>query len=192
MSEITRFYDTARATAPAVLRHPTGELRRSWATIDGPYRYDLGRRWDHHLPIALWVMLNPSTADALDDDPTIRRVRSFTEREGCGGFAVVNLCAWRATDPQELLGAPGPVGPNNHDHVAMWIHHATGPVIAAWGAGAARLQHAGFQVPPVEVYAEALAKPLWCLGVTGGGHPRHPLYVKGDTPLVELHEARHG
>jgi hypothetical protein len=78
----------------------------------GRYRYRLDRRWADGPSIA-WIMLNPSTADSNTDDPTIRRIRAFSQAWGFGALTVVNLYAWRATDPRDLWQAPGPVGPEN-------------------------------------------------------------------------------
>jgi hypothetical protein len=133
----------------------------------GPYRYRLWRRWGAAAP-ALFVMLNPSTADAIDDDPTIRRCIGFARRWRCGGIEVVNLYALRATDPRDLRRHPAPIGPQNDAVLAAAIATA-GVAIAAWGCHgqdrAARL---------VEL---AGARPLHCLAVNRDGSPRHPLYV---------------
>src|SRR5262249_14212908 len=111
----------ASATHP-VRRHPapTGarrreEVRRAAVISDcGRYRYSLTRRWgDAAEPRALFVMLNPSTADAEQDDPTIRRCIGFAKAWGMGSLEVVNLYALRATDPAALLSAPDPIGPKN-------------------------------------------------------------------------------
>lgn len=140
------------------------------------YRYTLDRIWDASLPTALFILLNPSTADASVDDPTIRRCRSFATREGCGALTVVNLYAYRATDPRELATQPDPVGPDNDIHIALALDRQPAHVIAAWGAlpfARARAQ----QVTALLAQAE-------CLGTTKSGDPRHPLYVRGDQPLV--------
>lgn len=152
----------------------------SHATIseDGRYRYLLKRRWSDG-PIATFIMLNPSTADAEQDDPTIRRCIGFAKREGCGALTVVNLMAFRATNPKELLGAIDPVGPDNRGYLVPAIRKGA-PVIAAWGAHEAAIGRDAV----VREIAEALGKPLVCLGKTKSGAPRHPLYVKAIAPLV--------
>jgi len=129
-------------------------------------------------------MLNPSTADAEIDDPTIRRCMGFTRREGFDAMVVVNLCAFRATDPRELLDADDPGGPENGE----WIHKACfqgTTIVCAWGA-----------IPkPIRKFADLAVKlmrddgygeKLKCLGKTKDGQPRHPLYVRADAPLVEF------
>lgn len=141
----------------------------------GLYRYALTRTWADG-PWALFVMLNPSTADAMQDDPTIRRCVAFAKREGCGSLEVVNCYAWRATDPTALREQPGRdiVGPQNRQAVRAGVARAS-LVICAWGA------HPVGSSPVPTIVAEA---DRWCLGVTKDGSPRHPLYVRGDAPLV--------
>jgi hypothetical protein len=144
----------------------------------GTYRYTLDRVWDASLPTALFIMLNPSTADASVDDPTIRRCISFAKREGCGALTVVNLFALRSTNPDALTTHPDPVGPDNDTHIALALGKQPEVAIAAWGAH-----------PFTRARAEAVAAllaPVWqvnCLGTTKSGDPRHPLYVRGDQPL---------
>lgn len=151
---------------------------------DRTYRYELGRRWSLG-PLILWLMLNPSTADALTDDPTIRRVRAFTQRfaPSAGGLHVVNLYALRATDPAELWRHPDPVGPAGDDalHAAAGATARDGlPVIVAWGTHGTRDGRGA----KVATELAAAGVRMLCLGTTRNGQPRHPLYVKGDTPLV--------
>lgn len=152
----------------------------------GQYRYTLTRppRLPPLLnqplrPPAVFCMLNPSTADARADDATIRRCRGFAARAELNGILVVNLYALRSTEPRALWEHEDPVGPEN-DH---WLHRAaseSGQVICAWGANAKpdRVRVA------VELFRAAGAR-LLCLGTTKDGHPRHPLYVRGDQPLVD-------
>ncbi len=160
---------------------------RSDAIIEGPYRYALLRDWSGH-PHELrqehgtvgywhagvcWVMLNPSTADHEVDDPTIRRCIQFTKRWGMSTMVVVNLYALRATNPKELRTHPDPIGPENEQWLREHMRRAS-CTIAAWGTkGASRQTY--FE----DLLAEGNVSPF-CLGTTKGGHPRHPLYVKGD------------
>lgn len=153
----------------------------------GTYRYTLDRVWDASRPTALFIMLNPSTADASEGDPTIRRCRSFATREGCGALTVVNLFALRSTDPGTLSTHPDPVGPQNDMHIALAIDRQPAVVIAAWGAHPFA-RHRMVQVADV---LAAHGGRLECLGKTKGGDPRHPLYVRGDAPLTPL-EPAHG
>src|SRR4051812_17109287 len=101
---------------------------------DGLYRYRLWRIWEELAPVMVWVMLNPSTADADVDDPSIRKCVGFAKANGCGGIIVVNLFAWRATDPKELRAVADPVGPENDAHI-RWAVKAPllATVVAGWG-----------------------------------------------------------
>lgn len=154
----------------------------STATLsdDGRYRYLLTRQWGQEPPLT-FVMLNPSTADAEQDDPTIRRCIGFAQRDGFGGIVVVNLFAYRATDPRELLAADDPIGPDN-DATLVALVGASGQTVAAWGApgGEYGRERAKF------VHSIATRRPLASLGTTLHGHPRHPLYVRGDQPILPL------
>lgn len=151
------------------------------ACVEGPYRYSLSRWWCDELPMDLWVMLNPSTADATIDDRTIGRCMAFSYGWGAGGIAVVNLYAYRATDPRALRAASVPVVGEKND---QWIdtHLRTmdperSKVIVGWGATA---RGADRVVEVYEIIRERGFTPL-SLGRTKSGAPRHPLYVKGDT-----------
>lgn len=143
---------------------------------DGVYRYYLMRRWPaKHDGVMCFVMLNPSTADGEQDDPTIRRCVEFADRQRCDQLVVVNLFAYRATDPTALKEVPFMMrfGPRNHEHLSHAIQHAD-IVVAAWGAS-----YRG-QKPQVPWGAKI---PM-CLGKTADGSPRHPLYVRADAPLT--------
>ena len=98
----------------------------------GRYRYRLWRTWDPALPRLLWILYNPSTADASAEDPTLRRCIDFSRRWGFGGLTVVNHFAFRATNPRELNSISDPIGPENHDHLnhALDTHEE---VLCAWG-----------------------------------------------------------
>lgn len=146
------------------------------------YRYALTRVWDEVLPVLVFCMLNPSTADASQDDPTIRRCIGFAKREGCGGIAVVNLFAWRSTDPDTLPELDDEkIGPENAAYVAELTRGRR--VVVAWGG------HFSASPAVVEPFLERLratAEGVYCLGTTKAGAPRHPLYVPGHQPLVAL------
>lgn len=149
---------------------------------DERFRYVLTRKWDPAIQKLAVVGLNPSTATADLDDPTIRRCISFAKREGFGGLAMLNLFAYRATDPRELTAAltrgENIVGELN-DSVLKLYGNQGRIVLAAWGTGGS-LCARGFEVMRNMQRAGAL---LRCLGVTQGGEPRHPLYIRGTTPL---------
>jgi len=137
---------------------------------DRRYRYRLWRRWDRARPVVAFVMLNPSTADARRDDPTIRRCIGFARRWGYGGIEVVNLFAYRSTDPRLLRRLRDPVGRDNHRHIRRALRKAA-LVIVGWGAWTVR--------SPLEDLGRAR-----CLGLTSGGQPRHPLYLRRDVQHV--------
>lgn len=142
------------------------------ADIRGDYRYSLTRVWDASRPTITFVLLNPSTADAVDLDPTLRRCVSFSQREGFGGMRILNLYAYRTPSPAVMLATSDPVGPEN-DRV---LAEASGTVVAGWGTNA----------NPVRVARVLkLLPPLKALKITKDGHPQHPLYVKSDSPLVD-------
>lgn len=143
----------------------------------GRYRYCLTRTWGDG-PILPIIMLNPSTADASVDDPTIRRCIGFAKREGRGGIVVCNLFGFRATNPADLRNAMDPVGPDNFIHLETLMTAAVMadiPVLCAWGTNAE-----GREVRQLAI--DYWAK-LTCLGRTKHGQPRHPLYVPADQPM---------
>jgi hypothetical protein len=146
---------------------------------DGTYRYWLSRRWGKGASLP-WIMLNPSTADHIQDDPTIRRVIYFSKRLGAPGAIVLNLFALRTPDRHEIRRHPDPVGPKNDKWLAALAAVATDkgmPVMCAWGSSA----------PPARVH-EVLEGPLSlavmiCLGTSRDDHPRHPLYLPNNQPI---------
>jgi len=146
----------------------------------GKYRYVLRRsltsvvRW--YRPCT-FVMLNPSTAGANNDDATIRRCIYFAQREGMTHLNVVNLFALRATDPKDILKANDPIGPDND----FWLKKeivSSSLVIAGWGSNKCAKDRA-------EEIVEKFG-PFMCLGITKNNSPKHPLYLKKDTPLIEF------
>lgn len=161
---------------------PGATVRRSAKlSADGVYRYALVRRWSFGTlggdgrPPAQFIMLNPSTADAELDDPTIRRCVVFARALDAGGIVVVNLYAFRATKPADLWKAADPVGPDADQYIETVAQRSVtdgAPLIAAWGANARpdRVARA------LEVITAAGAT-LTALGVTKDGAPRHPLYL---------------
>lgn len=154
------------------------------AVFDSParvYRYLLTRIWDPAVPPAVFLMLNPSTADALEDDNTIRRLagpNGFARRMGAGGLVVVNLFALCSTDPRVLRHHPDPVGPLNDAFIRRATHRAD-TVVAAWGA--AGVEHGRGARVTETLRGRRVA--LHCLGRTSTGQPRHPLYLPGAAVL---------
>ncbi len=146
----------------------------------GTYRYLLRRAWDHTKPRALLVMLNPSTADASIDDPTIRSCTRLMRGLGYGSFEVVNLFGFRAADPNALGKAAGAaVGPDN-DKIAAAAVERCDVAICAWGAHWAA---AGRSRRLFEIIRSA-RPAAYCFGTTKNGAPKHPLYIKSGTPLT--------
>jgi len=147
----------------------------------GEYRYALTRSAIGCIvtsPPAVFIMLNPSTADATIDDPTIRRCRGFAKLWGCNGIVVVNLYALRSTKPEALWNHPNPIGPENDEWIRRYAFESS-VVVCAWGVNA--------KIDRAESVAKMLIDAgiqLMCLGKTTTGAPRHPLYVKGDQPLI--------
>jgi hypothetical protein len=159
------------------------EHRDAQLSRDGLYRYRLFRGWGEGRRI-VFVMLNPSTADASFDDPTIRRCRGFAKRLVGGSMEVVNLYALRATKPEHLLHHPDPIGPENVWVIQKAIREAD-LVVAAWGANVEKV--APLAVPPIKLVmnsCEGHGVDLTCLGETEAGHPRHPLYLPSDASCV--------
>lgn len=146
-------------------------------STDGRYRHVLWRRWaDTPRGDLGFILLNPSTADAIDDDPTVRRCVGFARRDGYGGIRIANLFDLRATHPVELINNPDPVGPKNDPWARLVMACTT--VVVGWGAVHKLLRWRVGQVVDL-----AGGWPMWCLGTTDGGDPRHPLYLRADTPL---------
>lgn len=140
------------------------------------YRYTLDIVWDDTKPLAAFIGLNPSTADEVKDDPTVRRCRGFAEQWGCGGMRMLNIFAYRATLPADMQAVEDPVGSENDLQIPLI--GCTGPHVACWGIhgkhlgrGAAVLQN---------------LSGLQCLGRTANGSPKHPLYLPGATQLEHL------
>lgn len=153
------------------------------------YRYWLTRPSETSNPgasRAFFVMLNPSTADANLDDPTIRRCRGFAKAWDCAGLTVANLYALRSKDPMDLWKHQDPVGPENDDYLER-LAREHGDIVCAWGTNADHRRVAEF----VRIYERLKPRGvrLWCLGVSKSGAPRHPLYIRADQPLLRYEPA---
>ncbi|MGI0485591.1 DUF1643 domain-containing protein [Pantanalinema rosaneae CENA516] len=140
--------------------------------IEGDYRYSLWRSWDEQKPRIGFIMLNPSRADAVVNDPTIRRCLGFAQTWGYGGLEVVNLFAYRTASPGNLRQVTDPVGTNNDRYLAT-LPERVDRILLAWGNWGDLLQRD----------RDVLAllgdqQPLYCLGVTQKRQPKHPLYLK--------------
>lgn len=159
---MTEYIDTSAAISPC-----------------GIYRYSLRRRWALLGGSVLWILLNPSTASADVDDPTLRKGVGFSQRWEFASLTFANLFALRSTDARGLLMAPDPVGPLNDAYLGRMIQSHT-TIICAWGA-----HYPEITKPRAARVAALLAKygrTAQCLGLTKGGQPRHPLMLGYDTP----------
>ncbi len=158
---------------------------------DRMYRYMLMRNFTSDAPLfaldspafakksLTFVMLNPSTADEILNDPTVARCCRRAKDEGVDRLLVVNAFALRSTDPKALKGHPDPVGPENDEHIA-WAAGISTKVVVAWGVNCPLEREAKV----LEILRNSHKKMLWCLGITKEGHPRHPLYIRTSQNLV--------
>ena len=140
------------------------------------YRYTLTRIWDYNRSLISFIGLNPSTADEIKNDPTVTRCINYAKRWGYGGMIMLNIFAFRATEPKVLKAAADPVGAETD----YWIQkkaRESDLVVACWGT------HGSFLNRGKEVIK--LLSNFKCLGVTKKGHPKHPLYLRNDIrPVV--------
>lgn len=167
--------------------NPTGDFGSSvltsdaWLSADEQYRYTLSRAWGEG-PRVAWCMLNPSTADADLDDPTIRRCIGFSKSWGAGRLVVVNRFALRASEPRDLLGHPDPCGPCNIKAITDTLT-ISDMLVVGWGTFVKRIAKRGVAGTDVLGIAERLGVPTYCLGRTKDGYPKHPLYLGASTAL---------
>ena len=151
------------------------------------YRYTLLHGADRITERTLcWIGLNPSTADEQQLDPTLRRIKSFTEREGFDSFCMLNVYPYRATEPKDMQAFYGRLDREvaktvaflNASHIRSAIRATVHrKVVCAWGV------HAPLMPLSLGFLWSGEFTPL-CLGTTTAGHPKHPLYIAGETPLV--------
>jgi len=140
------------------------------------YRYLLTRVWDPSGQKALFVMLNPSTATEFQNDPTVERCERRARALGFGAFRVTNIFAFRATDPRVMRAQADPIGPANDEAIRDSAEGWADRILCAWGTHGAHLNR-GAQV---EALLRATGRPLFTLGLSKGGHPKHPLYIGYD------------
>jgi hypothetical protein len=171
-------------SVPDLIKPPAGA---TWATfrqhqaLDGTcrgatyshcerYRYLLWISWDPRLPLCGFVMLNPSTATEQENDPTVERCERRAREWGYGGLVVVNLFAFRSTDPKALRQSADPVGPLN-DELLVDALRGCEVIVCAWG------QHGDYRSRAAKVRRLLAGKPLSALKLNGDGTPSHPLYL---------------
>lgn len=158
-------------------------------SLDNKYRFSLSREWEDvfafHGERLLFVMCNPSTADADVDDPTIRRCKGFADRLHCRQFEVVNLFAMRATDPRELRKVePGTaIHPANDDHIRTAIGRAS-TIICAWGNNGTLWDRDRWVLRLIQIHARGRSIVALKIGKTG--QPAHPLYLPANSPIVNF------
>ena len=136
------------------------------------YRYALTRVWKFEASRLVFVMLNPSTATEVQNDPTVERCERRARTLGFGSLQVTNIFAWRDTDPKKMRTTKDPIGPDN-DKTIMEACSWGDQIIAAWGTHGAHLGR-GVQVKQI---LRSSDKPVFHLGISKGGHPKHPLYI---------------
>jgi hypothetical protein len=157
-----------------ILRTHKTDTTTSQATYSDceAYRYKLTRVWDGDSKRLNFIMLNPSVADEMKNDPTVARCESRARALGYGAFCVTNIFAWRDTDPHKMRSALAPVGPHN-DEILISAATWADTVIAAWGVHGAH-QDRGQKVAQM---LNTSGIQLSHLGLTKQGHPKHPLYL---------------
>lgn len=156
---------------------PLDGIRRGAAFSPcGTWRYTLDRDWDASLPGILFVLLNPSTADAEKDDKTNTRGIRFAKAWGFGSCIFVNLFAFRTPKPEVMKAAADPIGPDNDDFILFQARMAN-VIVVAWGNDGTFM---GRDQAVLDLLKEF---NLFCMGCTKGGHPKHPLYLRNDIQL---------
>jgi len=138
------------------------------------YRYLLTRVWGAGQK-ALFIMLNPSTATEMQNDPTVERCERRSRALGFGAFRVTNIFAFRATDPKVMRAAADPVGQDNDAAILQSLDWAD-QIICAWGNHGLHLDRGA----KVQILLQATGRPLLHLGLTGQNQPKHPLYISYD------------
>lgn len=139
------------------------------------WRYSLWRIWDHEKPKAVFIGLNPSTADEQKNDPTIRRCIGFCKEWGYGSYYMLNLFGFRATDPKDMKSHKNPIGEGNDKEIRR-ISNRGDLIVACWGANGGHLNR---DLTVLKILKDD-DLDVYCLGVTKNGYAKHPLYLSGD------------
>lgn len=155
---------------------------------DRKYRYTLYREWEPLKPLVAFIGLNPSTADEVQNDPTVTRCINFAKAWGAGRFCMLNLFGFRSTDPRGLYAVEDPIGDENLKWVDIVAADHASLVVCAWGT------HGRKRLPEYCRELEAMLHntqlqrgvPICCLGKNADGSPRHPLYLRADSWPVDL------
>jgi hypothetical protein len=149
--------------------------RGAYFSPDRRYRYALWRVWSSVRPPLLFIGLNPSTANELQDDATITRLMKRADRAGFGGLLAANLYAYVSSDPEVLLQAGDHIGPEN-DSFLRHLVKLSGRVLCGWGSFAPAKNRAGEVI--------GMIPEPYCLGINADGQPKHPLYVGYQFPMI--------
>ena len=136
------------------------------------YRYSLTRSWDSSAKKVLFIMLNPSTATEIQNDPTVERCERRAKALGYGAFKVCNIFAYRSTDPKIMRLQKDPIGPEN-DKIIIKSANWSNNIICAWGTNGSHLNRG----KKIEELLRAKNFTLTHLGLSKDGHPKHPLYI---------------
>lgn len=138
---------------------------------DRQYRYVLSRIWDEDKPIVVFIGLNPSTADELNDDSTITKCINYAKSWSYGGFYMLNLFAYRAKNPSDMFDAKEPIGSENDNFIKEYIKKSD-KIVCAWG------DNGDFKQRGESVLE--LVPNAYYLKLNKSGQPAHPLYLKSD------------
>lgn len=165
-------------TNPLSIEGWSGEARFSEC---GNYRYTLTRRWQDGRGTCVFIMLNPSTATATENDPSVRRCMGYARRWGHNRLVVLNLFAFRSTNPKHLYRAVDPIGPKNTDYIQRFCGYAD-RIVCAWGTHGAHMGRG----PSVLSLLRSWGMLPSVLARTKDGTPMHPLYLKGSLEPVRI------
>lgn len=159
------------------------------------YRYSLLHQWDELFERnrCVFICLNPSTADEITLDNTLTRIKSFSQKYGFNEFLMLNIFAFRATDPNAMKAAEDPIGPDNDRFIDSCIRESAAIqspsplyVIGGWGAHGNYLGRAGQVVEILLELSKSLDLKTKCFGFNADNSPKHPLYLRRDTPLLPM------
>jgi hypothetical protein len=148
------------------------------------WRYSLWRIWEESKPVVSFIGLNPSTADEVKNDPTVKRCINYAHAWGYGGMYMLNIFGYRATDPKDMKAVRDPVGPEFMDYFLHYVD-CSQLIVAAWGTHGA-YRNRGNQI--IETVTKRA--PLHCLRVTKNGFPNHPLYLGKDLQPILFKEEK--
>ena len=155
---------------------------------DRKYRYWLEAKVSDGDSVCQFIMLNPSTADEVQSDPTVTRCKGFAELWGYGTLWVCNLFGIRSPNPEVLKESSDPVGSMNDDHILKHARDAD-RIVCAWGNHGLHLSRGKAVLQMLD--DDGLAAKTYHLGLTGENQPRHPLYLAADTRPVRFQSKLH-